>query len=163
MRNLIGDKSSFGIEYEIVPSNPRLGYMRLWLEGKYIGEIEDIHVLSASLYQLEIDPTSIEGCQFINESPEKIYELMCLTSTTDTYKYVCSPGEAFDDFRIYWYTCNGKLYFVWGLVDEPFFEYPGYPRGVQSAMVPVDEFQRIVAEVTKIIDIARTKVKLLIK
>lgn len=156
MRTLIGDKGGFGIEYEIQSSDSHvMGNMRLWLGGKYVGAFDDVNILSVALFQLEgVDSKRIDGCEFVDEAAGKVYEIIESGDIPDNRRYLLMPGEAFDDFSIYWYACNGNLYFVWKLIDNPFFEYPDYPRGIQSAQVSIDEFLRIVAEFRKTISIA---------
>jgi len=66
-------------------------------------------------------------------------------------RYYFTPGEAFDDFSIILYACNGNFNFIWKLHEDPFFEYPDYPEGIQSAQVCINEYQTIVAEFKKII------------
>ena len=156
MRNLIGDKNSFGLEYEIqsVYYNESggpyiMGHARLWFEGKYIGAFEDVDMLGVLLCQLKWRD-NLEECQFSNMVADEIYELMVSEDVPD----VCplAPGPPFDDFVTFWYICNGKFHFIWKLVDEPFFQYPDYPKDVQTAEVSVEEYRRVVAEFGEIIE-----------
>jgi hypothetical protein len=44
--NLIGQKTSFGFEYDIQSRNSHvMGNMRLWIEGKYIGAYDDVNIM----------------------------------------------------------------------------------------------------------------------
>jgi hypothetical protein len=155
MRNLIGSKDGFGIEYEIHPGDYGLmGNMRLWFGGRYVGSFDDVNILSVTssyLGGLKME----NGCHFINEAASDVYDLISdqLETIPDSYGYVCFNGAGFDDFIVYGYACDDKFYFVWKLVDSPAFEHPGYPKDVQSADVSIDEFRRVVAEYERIIDI----------
>ena len=156
MRNLIGDKNSFGIEYEIQSvdyyesGKPYvMGHMRLWLEGKYIGAIEDVDMIDAAWWVLEGGGRRKE-CQFSNMVAGEIYELKITDGLSGVYS--CQPGPSFDDFVILQYVCNGKIYFIWKLEDKPFSQYQDYPRDVQSAVVSVEEYRRVVAELGEIIE-----------
>lgn len=153
MRNLIGSKESFGIEYEIQPGEHDVfGNMRLWIEGKYIGTFEDENILSVALGHFDLTSLDkFDGCQFSNKKPGEIYELIESYAVPGSGYCHFMPGEAFDDFIIYRYACNGNLHFVWRLCDRPFFKHPGYPKGIQSAVVSIDEFRTVVAEYKKII------------
>ncbi|MDG4597743.1 MAG: hypothetical protein P9F75_19005 [Candidatus Contendobacter sp.] len=94
---------------------------------------------------------NIDECKFVNKTVDEIYESINSGAVPDSYMYYFSPGPAFDDFIIVTYVCNGKIFFIWELVDNPFFEYPDYPEGIQSAEVSVDEFRKIVLKFKKII------------
>jgi len=160
MRNLIGDKNSFGIEYEIQSieyyigtSKPYvLGHVRLWLEGKYIGAYEDIDILGVASWALE-GGESMKECQFLNMTAENIYELMITEGIPGVCH--CDLGPPTDDFVTLFYVYNGKVHFVWKIVDEPCFQYPDYPKDVQSAAVSVEEYRRVVSEFVRIVEDAR--------
>jgi hypothetical protein len=92
------------------------------------------------------------GCQFAGEEAGKVYDLMESLSDSDR-RYIFLPGEGFDDFLVFCYSCNNRLYFVWKLYHKPFFAYPDYPEGVQSADISIDECRRVVAEFARIIDL----------
>lgn len=153
MCNLIGEKNSFGFEYNIQSRNSHvMGNTRLWIDGKYIGAFDDVNILSAILYQFEgLELKNTDGCKFTNKTVYEIYESINSETVPDSYRYHFSPGPAFDDFLIVTYVCNGKIFFIWKLVDNPFFEYPDYPEDIQSAWVSVDEFRKVVAEFKSII------------
>jgi hypothetical protein len=159
MANLIGSKDSFGIEYEIHPEESPgspyiMGNTKLWLQGKYIGSFDDVHMLPITVGSLEgLDSEMANGCQFVGEEASRIYDLIESLPDSERYHYCLPLGEGFDDFLVYCYACNDRLYFVWKLYDKPFFEHPDYPEGVQSADVSADEFRRVVAEYARIIDI----------
>lgn len=145
---MIGCKKCFGIEHERqLDGSPIFGKMRLWLEGRYIGAFDDVNILSVAWHQLDgLNVDDIDGCRFGNMPPEDIYGELESGAVDDFRRYILMPGEAFDEFLVYWYACNKKLHFVWKLVDRPFFSYPGYPSDVQFAQVPIAEFQRAVDE-----------------
>lgn len=160
MRRFVGEKGSFGFEYEIMSRSRYaksgdyfvLGKTRLWIEGKYIGAFDDVNILSAIQYQFEgLELKDMDGCEFLGKPADEVFESIDSEAVPDSRRYLLSPGEAFDDFTIFTYICNDIIYFIWKLIDEPFFEYPGYPQGVQSGQVPVDEYRKVVMEFKKII------------
>jgi len=160
MGNMIGEKSNFGIEYEIQSidyyvgtSDPYvLGHMRVWIEGKYIGAYEDVDMLGVAWWALEVEGNMKES-QLSNKTADDIYDLMITEGIPDVSH--CHLGPPFDDFVTLSYVCNGKIHFIWKLVDEPCFQYPDYPKGVQSAEVSVEEYRRVVSEFGKIVEDAR--------
>jgi hypothetical protein len=156
MRNLIGSKARFGIEYEIHPGDSHiLGNMRLWLEGQYNGSFEDVTMLASVAFLLEdSDRRMPDGRIFANEAADQVYGRIDALPDGNGHAYVCLSGEGFDDFITYGYTRDDKIHFVWKLCDEPSFEHPGYPEGVQSATVSVDEFRSVVAEFAAAIELA---------
>ncbi|MCP4088214.1 MAG: hypothetical protein GY746_00250 [Gammaproteobacteria bacterium] len=161
MCKLIGDKNNFGFEYEISPSVSHvMGNMRLWIEGRYIGSFDDTNILPTIIHQFEgLEEFNLDGCKFQNMGVHEIYDLIISDSIPDSYNYLFSPGEAFDDFIIIAFVCNGEIVFIWSLVENPFFEYSDYPKGIQSARVPVDVFKKNVRLFVEIISNQQKRLK----
>jgi len=68
MRTVIGDKNRFAIEYEIQSRKVCvMGTMRLWIEGIFIGAIQDVNILSAILCRLETPSPKIQGYDYFNK------------------------------------------------------------------------------------------------
>jgi len=153
MTKIIGDKEAFGIEFEI-PNKDRyaMGRMRVWIEGWYLGAFDDVDMLGSIQRQLfGLESSSPVGCEFIGQSTDSIFETIDAKEPEERWRYIFSPGPPFDDFFIIVYVCNEVLYFVWKLEDEPFFDYPGYPKGLQSAKVSVSEYREVVSEFGRVI------------
>ena len=148
MPSFVGDRHHFAIEYEITQRNKDvMGRMRVWIEGKTFGAFEDVNILSTLHHQFEgWEARDNDGEDFAGTPTDEVFRLITSGAVPDARKYLFSPGEAFDDFLIFSYTCGGKLCFVWKLEDAPFFDYPGYPTGVQSAQVSIDDFRTVVAK-----------------
>lgn len=153
MCTLVGDKNGFGIEYKIQSRNSHvMGNMRLWLEGKYIGAFEDVNILTTVLIKLEaFGPEFVDSDDFIGMSPMQVYEHVKAEGNCDSDRFYFTPGEAFDDFSIVVYSKDGYFNFIWKLHDDPYFQYPDYPKGIQSARISVEEFHKVVMEFKKII------------
>jgi hypothetical protein len=150
---LIGDKNSFGIEYAIQSRNSHvMGNMRLWFEGGYIGAFDDVNILSSILFELEgLDPKIIDGGAFIGRTVDEIYEYVKSGDNPNCDKYYFTPGEAFDDFSIVAYACEGNFNFIWKVHDDSYFEYSHYPEGIQSAQVSVSDFREVVMKFKKVL------------
>ena len=150
---VVGDKNSFGIEYAVQSkSKYTMGNMRLWLEGRYIGAFDDVNILTSTLMILEIlSPEFVDSDEFVGMDSEQIYEHIKADGNYDGDRFYFTPGEAFDDFSIVVYSQGGYFNFIWKLHDDPYFQYPDYPKGIQSAQVSVDEFCKVVTEFKKII------------
>jgi hypothetical protein len=153
MRKVIGNKKLFAIEYEIQPGVSHvMGNVRLWLEGVYIGAIEDVNILSAILCQLEVPRPEIhENCGFVDKDADDVYELVYVNDVLENARHSFTPGEAFDDFSIVVFSCDGYFYFVWKLEDNAYFSYPDYPEGVQSGRVSISEYYETVSEFSKVL------------
>lgn len=150
---LIGNRDRFGVEYSIVSTNNYvMGHMKLWIDGRGVGAFEDVNILSVALNQLDIDDFKcIDGCNFNKYSPSDIYDLISSGVVDDAYRYVLGPGEAFDDFLLYWYSCGNKLNFLWKIKENPFFKYPDCSREVQFASVCCGEFVAVISEFRKVL------------
>jgi len=157
MRAMIGDKRCFAIEYELQPSVSHvMGSMRLWLQGIFIGAIEDVNILSAILFQLKtLSSEWRENCAFIGKAADFIYDLVYSEDAPDNINYCFTPGEAFDDFSIVVFSHNGYFYFIWRLNDNPYFKYLDYPKDTQSAKVLISDYRKIVVAFEKAIQEAQ--------
>ncbi len=146
MRAIIGDQQRFAIEYEIQPSVSHvMGTVRLWLEGQYLGAIQDKNILSAISCQLgSLSPEFHENAAFLNKSASDVFDLVYSEEHLEAGVHCFTPGEAFDDFSIVAFFHDGAFYFIWKLDDDPHFAYPGYPKGFQTARVSIDEYRRVV-------------------
>lgn len=151
MRAVIGDKRCFAIEYEIQPSVSHvMGSMRLWLQGNFIGAIEDVNILSAVLCQLKsLNSEWRENNVLIDKAADYIYDLVYTQDIQDNINYCFTPGEAFDDFSIVVFSYKGYFYFVWRLNNNPYFKYPNYPTDTQSARVSINNYHKIVMDFEK--------------
>lgn len=157
MRVIIGDRKCFAVEYEIQPSVSHvMGNIRLWLQGVFIGSIEDINILSSILCQLKsLSPQWRENSTFFDKTADYIYDLVWSEDGQDNINYCFTPGEAFDDFSIVVFSHNGYFYFIWRLNDNPYFTYPDYPKDTQSARVSISNYRKIIRDLEKVIQEAR--------
>lgn len=171
MTNLIGAKNSFGIEYKFNSVGHYsksgdtflLGNIRLWVDGKYFGTLEDEEIISVywGYFQHSNFPR-IEMSHLVDLSVDQVFKSIMSDSTGDYSGYIFSPGPAFDDFIIAAYSSKEKLVFIWSLYDNHYYQYPDYPKEIQYAEVNKEKFYEAVLEFGKrIIDfqarVAHTK------
>jgi hypothetical protein len=130
---IIGDKSVMAIEYTVLQKKPYImGNLVLWINDIYIGAFEDEQMLINIAHSLERLPVTIpNNNEFYKMSRDEIYHLL----NKENEGYLVSLGEGFDDFLIYSYATGDDLNFIWKLLDEPFFNYPDYPNGLQFAKI----------------------------
>lgn len=147
MSNLIGNKSNFAIEYNILRYKPYLmGNFAIWLGNTYIGYFEEEVMLSSiqhSLQQLhnrlsELDNNSFEG-KDITEIHNLIY-----SGRIDNGKYLLSLGESFDDFSLFVFKRKDSVNFVWKLHKDTFFDYPDYDTNINHKAVKIADFVSVV-------------------
>lgn len=147
VKNIIGNKNIFAIEYEIESTLPNImGKACIWIDGNYIGAYDDSHILTGTLYHLErISPTSVNGEQFNGMNSENVYEVI----KNHKDGYFLNLGESFDDFSVIVYFSEGKFNFIWELLDAPFYNYPGYPEGLLSSRVSESYYTEVLKKLKK--------------
>ena len=151
MTQIVGDIDIFAIEFDVQSRSTKLmGMVRIWLSGKYLGAIEDINILTVTLHQLERVFYSKLYDKHLGElNPKDAYCLIKEDRVEGAGKHFLSLGESFDDFSVVLYGCDENLIFVWKLNEDHFFDYPGYPAGIQYALVPIDCFAKTVEKFKK--------------
>lgn len=66
---------------------------------------------------------------------------------SDNYNLLIrSFGEAFDDFIVITYIENEMIYFIWKLVNQPYFSYPEYLNKVFIESVSLSFFLDVLQE-----------------
>lgn len=148
VKRLIGCVDSFAIEYAIESNSPKkMGKIRIWLKGNYLGAYDDVNILSVTLHQLEkLSPECLEEIVAKGKSEEEIYSYIKSGTCADNGKFMLSLGESFDDFSIVVYLSGEKIKFLWELHEDPFYTYPNYPRGLLSADIPVETLREVISE-----------------
>lgn len=154
MTNLIGNKTQFGIEYEVTSTEDgRLGRIRLWLDGKYLGSIDDIGILSVTVNQLgRLLEKPDSGEEFLEKSSDEILELSKAGSIENGGRLLISLGESFDDFYVLAFRNRENIRFFWKLNESSFFSYHNYPPHVMCADVPVEQIRRVVSDFERAIE-----------
>ncbi|ROU05401.1 hypothetical protein [Lysobacter enzymogenes] len=147
MNLLIGDKSTFAIEtsFEHFGTQP-FGNVLIWLGDWYVGAYEDPVPLLTFLSSLKrIPDLDVEANSGFLRSGDAFFDGVMAGTMAGGDKYRLSLGESFDDFSLLGYRDGGAIRIIWRLHEEPYFQYPSYPRGLQSACVPAEAFAGVVA------------------
>lgn len=151
MENLFGRKDIFAIEYR--RESQKRGFFRLWINGKYLGSIEDAAYFSyvqGGLQNILINTSKLQDFPFAQESADgamkKFIESKNEIRNFKMDRYIVHLGESFDDFFIFSFVVGDQIHFVWKLVEEPFFNYPNYPVGAQNEIIKIQYFEAIVNE-----------------
>lgn len=147
MSLLIGDKSTFAIEtsFEHLGERP-FGNVLIWLGDRYVGAYEDPVPLLTFLASLKrIPDLSVEAGSVFLRSGDAFFDGVMEGTMADGDKYRLSLGESFDDFSVLGYRDRSAIRIIWRLHEQPYFQYPNYPRGLQSASVAADVFAGVVA------------------
>lgn len=150
MKNLIGDKNSFAIEYVINKVHPHIfGNVLIWLGGNYIGLLDEEVMLNSSLGSL-IDLISEERMsKYLNidihsRSKDDLFTMLQQNSDDLKDNAIFSLDESTDDFCIFVVKYSNTLRFLWALNDEPYGVYNSYPEGVLSVDIDVDVIKSVI-------------------
>lgn len=146
MTIIIGNKSTFAIEADIERREPApFGGVRVWLEDRYIGAYEDAVPILTFLSRLKrvFDLYANPDSEFL-QSREMFFDGVMNGTMRDGDRYRLGLGESFDDFFLIGFRVCDVVQIIWSLHEEPFFAYPDYPRGIQSASVSADAFKQVV-------------------
>lgn len=148
MISVIGDKSSFAIEFKVrneCYSHHLFGSIRIWLNGWYIGAYDDACILTAvshalaSFLKLNLDTDEFDGM-----AVEDIYHYIKFQDRPGLGKYWFSMGsDSFDDFSVVVFCTKNKYHFIWKLNENSFFDYKDYPAGFLFACVSIEEFKQV--------------------
>lgn len=150
---LIGNKKSFAIEYSFSDSKSKIGRMRLWVNGYYIGAFEDENILSVASYSLKKFTWPEVDKDIKSIANEKdIHNQIISGNDFENGEYFLSLGEAFDDFSLIGYVQNSNFIISWELSEAPFFDYPNYPNGIISIKVLIEDFNEVVSQFCEIVE-----------
>ncbi len=142
-----GNKEHFAVEIEKDPTYLFPGYakVRIWAEGLYLGDFDDVAYLSALFASLEGDMERIKvlplSCQCM--SPEEVFierfdrqDESDYKEELDSYNMLCT--DTFDDFLVLGYQTNDeKMIWVWRLCEDHYSNYPDYPPGILTARLNI--------------------------
>ncbi len=148
---IIGNPSDFAIEYSIsIPSCPPFGKCRLWLQGMFLGDIEDENYLSTICCCLEgffknKDLFFLDDYLY-NSSDEDIFDLMVEEKIDETGKYWFLYTSGFDAFLKYVYRKDDCFQIIWMLDPElkNQEEYQQYPSKTCSAKIDIAIYTEVV-------------------
>jgi hypothetical protein len=149
---IIGSKDKFAIEY-VYGSNPNMGYVKLWLNNIYIGADEETYFsyIQGALRHILTNKENLKSFPFAFESPNIIIDQVVKHINEPLVRkfIVKSFGGSFDDFLIICFFSGPELYFVWQLLENPFFRYPEYPRAAQISSLDINYFEDVICEFEK--------------
>ncbi len=150
VKNLIvGTIDKFAIEWT---EESKVSPVRLWIEGSYIGTLEDSQSLVVFNHQLQRINKELSGLSYSKMELVSDNEVFNKLLADESGKHIVSLGDAFDDFCIFVYSSDDYLFIVWRLEPEPFFSYPGYGEEVKSRSISILEFQNVLSNFQKAID-----------
>ncbi len=144
----IGNKTDFAIEYKLNQVDPYImGNVCMWINGKYVGYFDEEVMITA--FQVALNNTvarlnELRNEQFETKHIKDIVTLIC-RDIDENGKYILSLGESFDDFVIYVFCKNNKVYFIWQLIENPFFDYLNYNKGLQCEAISNEIFIQVIA------------------
>ena len=133
---LIGNRNSFGVQFYRDETQPgKMGYGKIWINGKFIGVQEDLiylesylgntikHILNSS--PLDIDLTEL--------SSEELYS--CISNKSE-FQYRIPSTTFIDDFEIFSFLNNNKIAFLWKYFgNRSFHELQNYPTELQFEVI----------------------------
>ncbi|HFV9294362.1 TPA: hypothetical protein ACIAIE_004237 [Serratia fonticola] len=169
MPNMIGTKSTVGIEYDISDSNLFTGYARLWFEDNSLGSLSELIYLDGYLVgglmnimkKVRLRPI------FLGESQEetfcKLNEALCI-SDDDFYddekndlselarSYSVTFGTLLDDFTIFSFKGEADEGNILWEISSPVenvvhAELKNYPRRIFSSKFSYDDIELLINKI----------------
>lgn len=156
---VLGDKDKFAIEYEPYPmNNIRMMVSRIWVRGKYFGNIKDPGPISGILRcfsRLISNQEKFQEPDFSGKTPHEILSLIFPyqflgedfftlepeeQERLDKYqKFFFQFGEGYDDFMIGIFLENNVCHFIWKLwiSEDPWNFYVDYDRGIHHGVISI--------------------------
>lgn len=144
---IIGDKSVFGIEIDLTRKENMLIPLRLFIQGKPLGTLDDYTYASSFINNFIFKLDKLFDLNIDQEHKSKSNIFNYIHSLDDNLeKYKLKLGDSFDDYCIYIYTYNKKAYLTWKVINNPFFTYP------KTQMNKIFSFEVNIFEVRKVIE-----------
>jgi hypothetical protein len=122
----IGNKVEFGIDIQIVDPSNYQGYAQMFVKSKPIGSWDDI-VSLAAFHNALLRIKDLTDVTFIKKHKDslgerKIFNQLNKSKVLD--HLLLGFPENFDDFILRVFKFENNVYFLWEIVNKPFFEYP---------------------------------------
>jgi hypothetical protein len=139
---IIGDPTLFAIEYELETLQPLSGRMRIWLEGRWFGDIRRsnflYHVATSLQAMVVRDPNTVTALYTDADDVPGEDELFASGDS--------SWGDSFDDFHFVLYAVNSTMHihFHWELPESRRGNFLHYPQGRHRVRVPYRIFDDVV-------------------
>lgn len=155
----IGNPETFAVEFTIwsIESANVYGGCRLWMEGKYLGDIEEpayLSIVSRELKNLieNFDPSETKGDFNDVPLPKSVREFIEISENENIKWNVGLIGETFDNFRQTYYQQGKKFIFYWCLSPDnkefrkSYNRVADFPDTVQRAEIEIDILKEVSAE-----------------
>jgi hypothetical protein len=130
---IIGDKSTFAIEYEITDINELMGNARIWFNDEYIGSKKELIYLKSYLLDNLKQISRKQNLDMligddIIETFNKLKKRLDNLDDSEIRKYLVSFGTLSDDYLIFSFmTADNYICVLWKLVGEyPYFDDINY-------------------------------------
>ncbi|MCU0436264.1 MAG: Imm42 family immunity protein [Raineya sp.] len=158
---IIGNKSNFAIEFEVISirKNSIYGDIRLWLQGKYLGDFMDSdYLLPVSSYftsLLEYQENFKLDTEIENLSYKEIFEIHRRQQIQDVISYKLRKfcdRPPFDAFHDICFIKEDKLVFVWKVREQTEWysvSLKEYNKDVQTAEILLSDYENVVNECIK--------------
>lgn len=162
--NIIGDKSKFGIEYEIINKKSLMGYSKLWFGNEFIGTEEDLIYFESYLF---------EGLHRIYNAPNihiYLYEIFNSfnlkniyyyfksnlgneNELLNSYKYLMTMGTFTDNYLVFSFNHKDKIYIIWKIInyDSVFTDINNAKKKINVFSIEKQEFKNKLDEFKNII------------
>jgi hypothetical protein len=147
---LIGNKKCFAIEYHINAEEPYLlGFFCLWLNGLLLGAIDEEIMLESHAHLLQLKISLLcEGklnCkeQLLDNTAEQILDYFNNQKKDNGLNLFNLPGS-FDDFNMYIYEYDSKVFIVWKLFEETYYQYGQEYQGIHVSSMLIEDFTSVV-------------------
>lgn len=154
-RKIIGNKTTFAIEYAVQITEPDyIGQILLWVNGNYIGTIDDtahLQTVASVLIDLLYNHTQYTFPETQGKTNKQIFEMVKGENRGEFYHLIL--GDTFDDFSMTASVCETDI--LWQLHDDPYFNYPNYPTKLLTGDIPIDDFSKVSIAFGCAVEVAR--------
>lgn len=143
---IIGNNQIFAVEYETrSKGDQRLGFGKIWVQGKSIGAKEDLIFLKGYLLGFldELINSKSYPIKINAISASSLFKL--LKSNAERSEYIIVGSTFTDDFEIYSFYEDGKIFLVWKLrnIRTVFKELHTHSEEIQVACVDLEELKSV--------------------
>ena len=150
---IIGDKGTFGVEFEFSKDNPGMGYGKLWIHRNFYGTIEDLIYLKGYLTGLLENLINAPIVDFDFKKMNRDELLIQLAKRSeDNWKFKISSWTFTDDFNGYKFRDFDDIFLLWQLfpnANNIFNELKTYGNEIHFYSIEKSKIETVLEELNR--------------
>jgi hypothetical protein len=148
----IGNKSSLQVQFKFQNELSKFGFGKIWIDNNFLGTEKDLiplfHLISI-LQEFKDSEELEENLKNLNKI--QLFDYIKNDSTELKDKYLVRGSTFTDDFQMYSFKRNGKIYVLWQILNRNYFEdLKDYKTDLIEKTINSDELNTVINELAAI-------------